>query len=121
MMLQQDKPDDYVIGTGESHSVREFLERAFSYAGMDCNEHVRIDQRYMRPNEVSVLKANCTKARTKLAWSPKVSFVDLIKIMVDSDMESIGLKPIGEGKRILESKGMFSSDRALFNPTGGIG
>lgn len=106
LMLQQDEPDDYVIGTGEAHSVREFLEEAFSYAGLDWKEYVEIDPRYFRPTEVEFLLADASKARVKLGWSPKVTFKELVRIMVDCDMELEGLKPPGEGKRILAEKGI---------------
>jgi GDPmannose 4,6-dehydratase len=120
MMLQQDKPDDFVIGTGESHSVQEFLEKSFSYVGLDWKEYVKIDPRYFRPTEVDSLKADYSKAREILGWNPKICFDELVKIMVDCDLESIGLDPIGQGKTILASKGMNTVDRALLNPTGGI-
>ena len=103
-MLQQDEPDDFVIGTGETHSVQEFLEKAFSYANLDWKKYVEIDQRYFRPTEVGALLADATKAKEKLGWMPKVTFNDLVKIMVDSDMEMLGLEPAGEGKAILEEK-----------------
>jgi len=120
LMLQQDKPEDYVIGTGESHSVQEFLEASFRYVGLDWKEHVKIDPRYVRPTEVEHLRADYSKAKEKLGWEPKISFSELVKIMVDNDMESLGLIPIGQGKTILAEKGMNTNDRALFNPTGGI-
>lgn len=104
LMLQQDKPDDYIIGTGESHSVREFLEKAFSYAGLDWQKYVKIDPRYLRPTEVEFLQADVSKAKKKLGWQPKVTFKELVQIMVDADMEAVGLKPPGEGCRILEAK-----------------
>lgn len=104
LMLQQDRPDDYVIGTGESHSVREFLEEAFSYAGIDWRQHVETDPRYFRPTEVEFLLADASKARGELGWNPKVRFKELVRIMVDADMEAAGLTPIGEGKRVLEAK-----------------
>lgn len=104
LMLQQDSPEDYVIGTGEAHSVQEFLEEAFSYAGMDWQGYVEIDPRYFRPTEVEFLLADPTKAKKKLGWEPKVTFKELVKIMVDADMEAIGLKPVGEGKKIMESR-----------------
>lgn len=113
LMLQQDEPDDYVIGTGECHSVREFLEEAFSYAGLDWEQHVRTDQRYLRPTEVELLVADSTKARNKLGWQPKVTFSELVRIMVDADMEAIGLKTSGEGKAILAKHGLNTVDRAL--------
>jgi GDPmannose 4,6-dehydratase len=104
LMLQQNEPDDFVIGTGETHSVQEFLEKAFSYANLDWKKYVEIDQRYFRPTEVGALLADATKAKEKLGWMPKVTFNDLVKIMVDSDMEMLGLEPAGEGKAILEEK-----------------
>ncbi len=86
-MLQQAEPDDFVIGTGETHSVREFLELAFSRAELDWREHVKIDQRYFRPAEVDLLLADPTRARQKLGWTPRVSFPELVARMVDSDLE----------------------------------
>ena len=104
-MLQQDEPDDYVIGTGETHSVKEFLEEAFGYLDLDWKKYVEIDKRYFRPTEVEYLKADPSKARKNLNWSPQITFRDLVKIMVDCDMESFGLKSPGEGKKILKGKG----------------
>jgi GDPmannose 4,6-dehydratase len=103
-MLQTPSPDDYVVGTGEAHSVEEFLDQAFSYAGLNVEEHVRIDPKYFRPTEVESLIADPAKARKALGWDPKVKFHDLVKIMVDADMRAVGLEPIGEGDRILEKK-----------------
>ncbi len=87
LMLQQDEPDDYVIATGEAHSVKEFLTEAFSYLGLDWQEHVEIDPRYLRPTEVDVLVGDSRKAQEKLGWRPKVRFKELVKIMVDADLE----------------------------------
>lgn len=87
LMLQQDKPDDYVIATGESHSVREFLEAAFGYAGLDWQKYVEIDPRYFRPTEVDHLLGDPTKAQKQLRWQPKVKFMDLVRMMVDHDLE----------------------------------
>lgn len=103
-ILQQEKADDYVIGTGEAHSVREFVEEAFAYVGLNWQEHVKIDSRYFRPLEVEHLLADPSKARGKLAWEPKVTFRDLVRIMVDADMEALGLNPPGAGKKILQEK-----------------
>ena len=97
LMLQQDEPNDYVIGTGEGHTVREFLDAAFSYADLDWREYVEIDPRYVRPNEVNTLLADASKAREVLGWEPTVNFEMLVKLMVDSDMEQANLKPNGEG------------------------
>jgi GDPmannose 4,6-dehydratase len=103
-ILQQDSPDDFVLGTGDSHTVKEFVQEAFSYVGLDWRKYVKIDPRYFRPTEVEALIADATKANKKLNWQPKVTFKDLIKIMVDADMRAIGLKPVGEGDRILKEK-----------------
>jgi len=129
LMLQQDEPGDYVIGTGKSHSVREFLEKAFSYANIEIewqgegvNERgiissliststlkvgdtlVKTDPKYFRPTDVDYLQADITKARQRLGWEPRITFDDLIKIMVDYDMRLIGLNPIGEGIKVCEQK-----------------
>jgi GDPmannose 4,6-dehydratase len=87
LMLQQPEPDDFVIGTGETHSVREFLELAFAHLGLDWREYVKMDKRYLRPTEVDLLLADASKARRELGWSPKVQFRDLVKRMVESDLE----------------------------------
>ena len=87
LILQQDKPDDYVIATGESHSVREFAEMVFQKLGLDYKEYVEIDQRYFRPSEVDVLQGDSSKARKELGWSPKVTFERLIDMMVETDLE----------------------------------
>jgi len=136
LMLQQEKPEDFVIGTGESHSVREFVEVAFQYAGMEIewkgigtNEKgvvrtlssgttsttglkpgsviIEIDPRYFRPTEVDFLLADSSKARKKLGWEPKVTFKELAKIMVDADMKALNLKATNEGQDILKDKGIF--------------
>ena len=131
LMLQQDNPDDYVIGTGESHSVREFIEHTFNYAGIEIEWKgkgtdekgivrssiskstlnigdvvIEIDPHYFRPTEVDYLLADASKAKEKLGWEPKITFNELVKIMVDADMELIGLNPPGEGKKILQEKGI---------------
>ena len=103
-VLQQEKPDDFVVGTGEAHSVREFVELAFSYVGLNPEKHVRTDQKYFRPTETENLAADSGKIRKKLGWKPKIRFKDLVKIMVDADMRKTGLKPIGEGDAILRKK-----------------
>lgn len=132
-ILQQDRPDDYVIGTGKSHSVREFVEFAFSYAGVELEWRgegvegkgvvksvangveaplkagdvvIEIDPRYFRPTEVDFLKADITKAKTVLGWEPRIAFADLVKVMVDYDLEHTGLTPRGEGKKALVDKGI---------------
>lgn len=132
LMLQQQAADDYVIGTGESHSVKAFVERAFNYAGVDiewegarlemkgrvrsvdsrwgrvmeCGDVIiEIDPRYFRPTEVEDLRADITKARERLGWSPRTTFDELIKIMVDYDLKMVRLDPPGEGIRISREKG----------------
>ena len=87
LILQQDKPNDYVIATGESHSVREFAEVVFKKLGLDYKEYVEIDKRYFRPSEVDVLQGDSSKARKELGWSPKVTFERLIDMMVKTDLE----------------------------------
>jgi GDPmannose 4,6-dehydratase len=86
-MLQQDEPDDYVISTDETHSVREFCEKVFGRLGLDYRDFVEIDARYFRPAEVDLLLGCSTKARHKLGWKPRVSFDELVGLMVESDME----------------------------------
>lgn len=87
LMLQADQPDDYVIATGETYSVREFCERAFGQVGLDWNDFVRFDSRYLRPAEVDLLLGDPSKARKQLNWKPKVSFAELVRMMVESDLE----------------------------------
>lgn len=135
LMLQQDNPSDYVIGTGESHSVREFVEFAFKHVGVELEwkgrgvdekgivrsltsnlQHptsinigdtlIEIDTRYFRPTEVDFLRADITKAQKKLGWTPKVTFQELVKIMVDSDRGRVGLKLVGESEKMLKQKGI---------------
>jgi GDPmannose 4,6-dehydratase len=84
-MLQQERPDDYVLATGESHSVQEFLETAFTYAGLDWREYVKTDPRYFRPAEVDVLEGDYSKAKAAFGWEPKVRFEELVHMMVDAD------------------------------------
>ena len=96
LILQQEKGDDYVIATNETHSVREFLEAAFSHVGLDWKAHVEIDPKYYRPAEVDLLIGDYSKARRVLGWEPKTKFVDLVKLMVDSDVAL--LKAHREGK-----------------------
>jgi GDPmannose 4,6-dehydratase len=132
LMLQQDNPDDYVVGTGESHTVKEFVNFAFSYAGIELEwrgegieekgvvksvesnltDHVKpgdivveIDPRYFRPTEVEFLQADITKAKQKLGWEPVVKFEHLVKIMVDYDLLQNGIKPKGEGIKISKELG----------------
>jgi GDPmannose 4,6-dehydratase len=89
LMLQQDTPDDFAIGTGEAHTVREFVELAFTYAGLDWKDYVEVDARYFRPVEVDYLCADASKARRILDWEPTVTFPELVQIMVDADMKHV--------------------------------
>jgi len=98
-MLQVDEPDDFVVATGESHSVREFLERAFRHAGLEWEPHVEIDPRYFRPSEVDALLGDATKARDKLGWAPRVGFEELVRIMVDADLAALEDQLAGKVKR----------------------
>jgi GDPmannose 4,6-dehydratase len=132
IMLQQDEPDDYVVGTGESHSVREFVEKAFEYVGIELEWRgqgtqeiglihsienkwsefvkpgdivIKIDPRYFRPTEVECLQADITKAKKRLGWEPKVKFEELVKIMVDYDLLQNGIEPKREGINISMNNG----------------
>ena len=98
LILQQDKPEDYVVATGETHSVREFLEAAFAHAGLHWKDFVEIDQRYYRPAEVDLLVGDYSKARRQLGWEPKTKFRDLVKLMVDADVELLRRHRAGEIK-----------------------
>ncbi len=89
LMLQQETPDDYVVSTGETHSVKELVEVAFSYVGLDYKDFVVIDERFIRPAEVDLLIGDNTKAKEKLGWAPEVSFEQLVKMMVDSDLAAL--------------------------------
>lgn len=90
LMLQQERPEDFVVGTGETHSVREFCELAFNYVGLNYQDYILKDERFMRPSEVDMLIADSTKVRKKLGWSPRVVFKDLIAMMVEADLKLLG-------------------------------
>ena len=146
LMLQQDKPDDYVVGTGESHSIREFVESAFAYAGVelewvdsgisekgvvksfDSTQRstlhaprsiktgdilIEIDSRYFRPTEVDFLLADITKAKKQLGWQPRITFSELVKIMVDYDLKLVGLAPPGDGITICREKNFCYTEHAF--------
>lgn len=146
LMLQQPRPADYVIGTGDCHTVREFLEAAFEYVGVriawegdgenECgtvatlspqwskvlsqgSEIVRIDPRYFRPTEVNVLQADIRRAREQLGWHPRIGFRDLIKIMCDYDLQRAGIEPPGEGFALSKSKGFQYTEHLLTMEGGG--
>jgi GDPmannose 4,6-dehydratase len=99
-MLQADSPDDYVLATGESHSVQEFVEHAFAAAGLEWKRHVESDDRYLRPTEVDELQGDYTRAKQKLGWEPKVKFAELVKLMVEADLAAVK-----EGRREFEVLG----------------
>jgi GDPmannose 4,6-dehydratase len=99
LMLQQDEPDDYVVATGESHSVREFVAEVFKYLDLDWPEYVETDPRYFRPSEVDMLQGDASKARKVLRWEPKVTFKELVRIMTDADLK------LAERERILKDHG----------------
>jgi GDPmannose 4,6-dehydratase len=103
-ILQQEAPSDYALGTGESHTVREFLDETFDYLDLDWKEHYLPDPRYLRPAEVDFLMSDSSRACKELGWKPQISFKELVRIMVDADMEAIGLAPKGAGHLILEKK-----------------
>jgi GDPmannose 4,6-dehydratase len=99
LMLQQQDADDFVVATGETHSVREFCELAFGHVGLDYNEYVRVDERFFRPAEVDVLVGDSSKARKVLGWEPEVSFAGLVAMMVDADMELVAWQKLDEERR----------------------
>jgi GDPmannose 4,6-dehydratase len=91
LMLQQDQPDDYVLATGETHSVQELLDEAFLYVGIESNKRVEIDPEYYRPAEVDLLVGDATKAKNLLGWEPKIKFKNLVRLMVDADISDLNL------------------------------
>jgi GDPmannose 4,6-dehydratase len=103
-ILQQDRPGDFVLGTGESHTIEEFVQEAFAYAGLDWREYVEVDPKYFRPTEVDFLLADSGKARVELGWESRITFKKLVRIMVDADMEALSLAPIGDGTKILAER-----------------
>ena len=98
-MLQQDQPDDYVIGSGQTRSVRDLVELAFGHVGLDWREHVDVDSQFLRPAEVEVLQADATKARTRLGWEPRVTFEELVSMMVDADLKRLSRSDEDPGNR----------------------
>ena len=97
LMLQKDKPDDYVIATNETHSIKEFLDLAFTYVNLDWQKYVEFDERYLRPAEVELLIGDSTKARQQLNWEPSVTFQELVHLMVDADMKALDQQGRGSG------------------------
>lgn len=103
-MLQQAEPEDFVLATGETHSVREFAERAFAHAGLDWRKHVEVDPEYYRPTEIDRLVGDASKARERLGWQPKTKFRDLVKIMVDADRQLLRDSLTGQAERRLSAR-----------------
>jgi GDPmannose 4,6-dehydratase len=89
LMLQQDQPDDFVIATGQTHSVEEFLAEAFAHVNLDWHDYVELDSKYLRPAEVDLLIGDATKAKEQLGWEPKVGFNELVRLMVDADVSTV--------------------------------
>ncbi|MEB3359692.1 MAG: GDP-mannose 4,6-dehydratase [Synechococcales bacterium] len=110
LMLQQEAPDDYVVATGETHSVREFLETAFGHVNLNWQEFVEFDDRYLRPAEVDLLIGDPTKAREKLGWQPSVTFEGLVALMVEADLKSLGL--ISVNSHVPETNREYATVRA---------
>lgn len=98
LMLQQDQPDDYVVATGETHSVHEFLDIAFGRVNLDWNQYVEFDERYLRPAEVDLLIGDPAKAKKQLGWQPSVTFEELVHLMVDADLQALGISTAGNGQ-----------------------
>lgn len=98
LMLQQEKPDDYVVATGETHSVHEFLDIAFGRVNLDWNQYVEFDERYLRPAEVDLLIGDPAKAKKQLGWEPSVTFEELVHLMVDADLQALGISMPGNGQ-----------------------
>lgn len=106
--LQQEKPGDLVFGTGETHSVKEFLEEAFGYVNLDWRSAVEVDPRYLRPTEVEALQADPVQARQHLDWQAEIKFRDLVRVMLDAELEAEGLPAPGKGKQRLAASGRFA-------------
>lgn len=114
LMLQQDQPDDYVVATGETHSVKEFLALAFSHVNLNWEDYVAFDPRYLRPAEVDLLIGDPSKAKQKLGWEPSVSFPQLVSLMVQADLAALGLcSPNGDGSEQLQDKAYFRQETKL--------
>jgi GDPmannose 4,6-dehydratase len=105
LMLQQDKPDDYVVATGETHSVREFCEEAFTHVGLDWERYVEQDKRYLRPAEVDILMGDASKAKKALGWAPRTKFKELVRLMVDADVQMLEDKLAGKVATVTGERG----------------
>lgn len=103
LMLQQEQPDDYVVATGETHSIREFLSLAFGYVNLNWEDYVEFDERYLRPSEVDLLIGDPSKTQQKLGWQPSVTFKELVALMLDADMQALGLDALKvDGKEVVQ-------------------
>jgi GDPmannose 4,6-dehydratase len=111
LLLQQDEPQDLVFGTGESHTVREFIEEAFGYVKLDWRQHVAVDPRYFRPTEVDRLQADASEAKRRLGWASRLGFRDLVRVMVDADLAAAGLECPGAGAACLSAHGLTWMER----------
>jgi GDPmannose 4,6-dehydratase len=116
LMLQQDKPDDYVVATGETHSVKEFLDLAFGYVNLNWHDYVAFDERYLRPAEVDLLIGEPSKAKTRLGWEPSVTFPQLVALMVDADLQALGLSAKGNSELLASDQ---SADMAFIRGIAG--
>ena len=115
LMLQQPAPDDYVIATGETHEVREFLDLAFSYVNLNWQDYVEFDERYLRPAEVELLIGDPTKARQKLGWEPSVTFEQLVGLMVEADLKALGqTSPNGNGVQVSQDIATIRQEMGSF-------
>ncbi len=116
MMLQKETADDYVIATGETHSVREFLELAFSYVNLSWQDYVEFDERYLRPAEVDLLIGDATKARQELGWTPSVTFEELVALMVEADLQAFGLSsPNAKVGQVIKDNAMIRQELGILH------
>ena len=113
LMLQQERPDDYVVATGETHSIKEFLDIAFNYVNLDWNDYVAFDPRYLRPTEVDLLIGDPQKAHKQLEWQPSVTFEELVKLMVDADLAALGLHSPNRSNNLLKDNASVRQGMAL--------
>ncbi len=111
LMLQQERPDDYVISTGKTHSVKEFIELAFGYVNLNWEDYIEFDPRYLRPAEVDLLIGDSTKAQQKLGWTPSVTFEQLVALMVEADLQALGItSPNGKVAKTIQDNAMIRQD-----------
>ncbi len=116
LMLQQEQPDDYVISTGETHSVKEFIELAFGCVNLNWEDYVEFDARYLRPAEVDLLIGDSTKAQQKLGWTPSITFEQLVALMVEADLQALGLtSPNGKVRKNIQDNAMIRQDLGVLH------